>query len=88
MHACIIIIIIIIIIISFSLLCRHLSRFLFVWCSALPLALYPLVGPWGTVPTSTILSFFFLGIEDIGTHTHARTHIRRKRERAVSCAAS
>lgn len=50
---------------------RHLSRFLFVWCSALPLALYPLVGPMGTIPTSTILTFFFLGIEDIGARSRA-----------------
>ena len=33
----------------------------------LPLTLFPLVGPYGTVPVSTVLSFFFLGIEDIGT---------------------
>ena len=27
---------------------RHLSRFLSLWCCALPLAMYPLVGPYGT----------------------------------------
>eukprot|EP00808_Paulinella_micropora_P000011 g24681.t1 len=47
----------------------HLSRFLFVWCSALPLALYPLVGATGTIPTSLLLTYFFLGIEDIGVLT-------------------
>ena len=48
---------------------RHLSRFLFVWTNSLPLVLYPLVGPTGTVPVSLVLGYFFLGIEDIGVRT-------------------
>ena len=45
---------------------QHTSRFLFAWCCALPAALFPIVGPAGTVPISVALSFFMLGIEDIG----------------------
>ena len=45
---------------------QHTSRFLFAWCCALPAALSPIVGPAGTVPISVALSFFMLGIEDIG----------------------
>ena len=48
---------------------NHLSRFLFMWCSALPLAMYPLVGPTGTVPVCAVLSYFMLGIEDVGVRT-------------------
>merc|ERR1712217_462678 len=46
---------------------KFTSRFLWMWCNALPLALYPLVGPVGTVPVSLLISFFMLGIEDIGS---------------------
>jgi putative membrane protein len=45
---------------------HHLSRFLFLWCCSVPLAMYPIVGPVGTVPVSAAVSFFMLGIEDIG----------------------
>ena len=45
---------------------QHTSRFLFAWCCALPAALFPIVGPAGTVPISVALYFFMLGIEDIG----------------------
>jgi putative membrane protein len=44
---------------------RHSSRLLFIWSHTLPLALYPLLGPWGTVPTSLLTAYAVLGIEDI-----------------------
>eukprot|EP00434_Breviolum_minutum_P021367 symbB.v1.2.018854.t1/scaffold1521.1/size113984/4 len=46
---------------------RFTSRFLFVWCNALPLALFPLLGPTLTMPMTLVISFFMLGIEDIGS---------------------
>jgi putative membrane protein len=33
---------------------RHSSRLLFIWSHALPFALYPLLGPFGTLPTSLL----------------------------------
>ena len=45
---------------------RHASRFLTLWCNALPMALYPLVGPTLTVPFSLVISFVMFGLEDIG----------------------
>lgn len=45
---------------------KFTCRFLTVWCSTLPLALYPILG-LGTVPASITISFFMLGIEDIGS---------------------
>ena len=45
---------------------RHASRFLTLWCNALPMALYPVVGPEMTVPFSLAIAFIMLGIEDIG----------------------
>ena len=44
---------------------RHSSRLLFLWSNCLPLALYPLVGPFGTLPTALLTSYAVLGIEDI-----------------------
>ncbi|CAK9044125.1 unnamed protein product [Durusdinium trenchii] len=46
---------------------RFTSRFLFMWCNALPLAMYPVAGPVLTVPVTLVTSFFMLGIEDIGS---------------------
>eukprot|EP00439_Symbiodinium_sp_Y106_P060922 s4025_g9.t1 len=46
---------------------RFTSRFLFIWCNLLPLALFPVVGPDLTVPLTLTISFFMLGIEDIGS---------------------
>jgi predicted membrane chloride channel (bestrophin family) len=45
---------------------RHTSRFLTMWCNALPMALYPVVGPALTIPFSLVMSFVMFGIEDIG----------------------
>ena len=42
----------------------HTSRFLIIWLSFLPLALYPLWG-WSTVPVTTMIAFLLLGIEEI-----------------------
>jgi len=44
---------------------RHSSRLLFIWSNCLPFALYPLMGPLGTLPTSLLTSYAVLGIEDI-----------------------
>ena len=44
---------------------RHSSRLLFIWSNCLPAALYPVLGPWGTLPASLLTSFALLGIEDI-----------------------
>ncbi|CAK0839590.1 unnamed protein product [Prorocentrum cordatum] len=46
---------------------KFTSRFLWLWCNSLPLALYPLLGPLCTAPGSLLISFFMLGIEDIGS---------------------
>lgn len=46
---------------------KFTSRFLFSWCTALPLALYPLLGPLATTPVTVLISFFLLGIQDIGS---------------------
>lgn len=43
------------------------SRFLYAWCHALPFAIFPVVGPVGTLPVSLTISYFMLGIEDIGS---------------------
>lgn len=46
---------------------RFMSRTVFIWCNALPLALYPIMGPVGTVPCSMIVALFMYGLEDVGT---------------------
>lgn len=43
------------------------SFILCAWCNALPLALFPLVGPAGTMPTSLVVAFFMFSIDDIGS---------------------
>ena len=45
---------------------RHSSRLLFIWSYSLPFALYPAMGPVGTLPASLLTSYAVLGIEDIG----------------------
>ena len=44
---------------------RHSSRLLFIWSNCLPAALYPVMGPWGTLPACLLTSYAVLGIEDI-----------------------
>lgn len=46
---------------------KFTSRFLWLWCTALPAAMYPIAGPVATVPVTLVISFFMLGIEDIGS---------------------
>jgi len=38
---------------------------LFMWSNSLPFALYPLLGPLGTLPTTLLTTYAVLGIEDI-----------------------
>lgn len=45
---------------------RHTARILFFWNITLPFALYPVMGPWLTLPTALVTSFAVQGIEDIG----------------------
>ncbi len=44
---------------------RHTSRFMIIWLSALPFALWEHLH-WGMVPTSVVISLLTLGVEDIG----------------------
>ena len=44
---------------------RHSSRLLFIWSNGLPFALYPLLGPLGTLPASLLTAYAVLGIEDV-----------------------
>uniref|UniRef100_A0A061RKJ5 Putative membrane protein n=1 Tax=Tetraselmis sp. GSL018 TaxID=582737 RepID=A0A061RKJ5_9CHLO len=44
---------------------RHTSRFLVIWLTALPLALWSSCG-WATIPVSMLIGFCMLGIEFIG----------------------
>jgi len=46
---------------------KFTARFLCVWCGALPLAMYPLLGPIAMPPITVMISFFIIGIQDIGT---------------------
>ena len=52
-----------------SVYTRHTSRFLELWILLLPLALWtPFAGTWnhaGMIPASMVISFFFLGIEEL-----------------------
>jgi len=45
---------------------RHSSRLLFLWSHCLPFALYPVCGPFGTLPASLLTSWAVLGVEDLG----------------------
>jgi predicted membrane chloride channel (bestrophin family) len=45
---------------------RHTSRLLFTWDMILPFALYPMLGPYLTVPGAALTSFAVLGIDDVG----------------------
>lgn len=44
---------------------RHTSRSLMLWLSTLPFALWPACG-WLTVPATIVLSYVFVGIDEIG----------------------
>lgn len=43
------------------------SRFLYLWCLALPLGMYPMLGPLATFPVCSVAAFFMLGIQDMGS---------------------
>jgi len=45
---------------------RHTARLLWFWDITLPFALYPIMGPFLTLPTALVTSYAVLGIEDIG----------------------
>jgi ion channel-forming bestrophin family protein len=45
---------------------RHTSRIMAIWDCLLPFAMYPLMGPYATIPVCLLTSFAVLGIEDIG----------------------
>ena len=44
---------------------RHTSRFMILWLACLPFGLWPRL-KWDSVPATFIISFMFLGIEEIG----------------------
>mmetsp|Transcript_3523 Transcript_3523/g.8775 ORF Transcript_3523/g.8775 Transcript_3523/m.8775 type:complete len:134 (-) Transcript_3523:284-685(-) len=44
---------------------RHTSRFMICWHALLPIALVPTLG-WATVPVAAFVSYFMMGVEDIG----------------------
>jgi len=46
--------------------CRHTSRLLFIWSNMIPFAIYPVCGPFFTLPTTIGISYSLMGIEDIG----------------------
>jgi len=50
----------------YLLICRHTSRLLFVWSSLIPFAIYPVCGPFFTLPATIGISYSLMGIEDIG----------------------
>ena len=46
---------------------KFAGRCVWLWTNLLPLALYPKLGPMGTVPTGMIVALFLYGLEDTGT---------------------
>eukprot|EP00546_Thalassionema_frauenfeldii_P014977 CAMPEP_0178913164 /NCGR_PEP_ID=MMETSP0786-20121207/10685_1 /TAXON_ID=186022 /ORGANISM="Thalassionema frauenfeldii, Strain CCMP 1798" /LENGTH=435 /DNA_ID=CAMNT_0020585865 /DNA_START=79 /DNA_END=1386 /DNA_ORIENTATION=+ len=44
---------------------RHSSRLMFLWSNLLPFAIYPAMGPIGTLPVSLIGAYALLGIDDV-----------------------
>jgi len=46
---------------------RFSGRCVWLWTNLLPLALYPALGPFGTIPASAVVALFLYGLEDIGT---------------------
>lgn len=44
---------------------RHTARALIIWLTLLPIAMAPTLG-WSTVPAIVMISFFMLGVEEIG----------------------
>jgi len=56
---------------------RHTSRFLTTFLLFLPFGLWPAMGDswnhWATVPATTVVAFFLLGIEEIGMQIEVRS---------------
>lgn len=46
---------------------RFMSQCVFIFLNTLPLALYPIMGPFGTTPTSMVIALFMYGLDDVGT---------------------
>lgn len=46
---------------------KFAGRCVSLWTNLLPLALYPALGPVGTIPASVVVALFMYGLEDIGT---------------------
>jgi predicted membrane chloride channel (bestrophin family) len=45
---------------------RHTARLLFLWYITMPIGLYPILGPFLTLPTALVTAYAVLGIEDVG----------------------
>jgi predicted membrane chloride channel (bestrophin family) len=45
---------------------RFTSRCVFLWTNLLPLGLYPILGPAGTIPTCIVVAMFMYGLDDVG----------------------
>jgi putative membrane protein len=45
---------------------RHTSRLIFMWSTLLPFAIYPVCGPFFTLPSTLAITYSILGLEDIG----------------------
>ena len=53
---------------------RFTSRCVFLWTNLLPLALYPIMGPVGTVPTALVVAAFMYGLEDVASRIEEPFH--------------
>lgn len=45
---------------------RFTSRCVFLWTNLIPFALYPIMGPIATTPSSVVVAMFMYGLEDVG----------------------
>eukprot|EP00211_Chloroparvula_japonica_P002360 CAMPEP_0119157794 /NCGR_PEP_ID=MMETSP1310-20130426/52938_1 /TAXON_ID=464262 /ORGANISM="Genus nov. species nov., Strain RCC2339" /LENGTH=477 /DNA_ID=CAMNT_0007150413 /DNA_START=91 /DNA_END=1524 /DNA_ORIENTATION=- len=45
---------------------KFTSRCVYLWTNFLPMALYPVMGPVGTIPTSIVVASFLYGLDDVG----------------------
>jgi len=45
---------------------RFTSRCVWLWTNLIPLALFPIMGPIATVPSSVVVAVFMYGLEDVG----------------------
>lgn len=63
---------------------RHLSRFLLLWLTFLPFALWDFE-VWVTIPTMTVVSFLLLGIENIAVQIEEPFRVLPLMQLAQSC---